>query len=152
MIRPQSERSESFKVICRMVQVRKTCVFRPAFSVWLNHKLLNLLVADIGEVEMVVAVEGHAVRVGELAGITAGVSEELAVGRMADSPPTYCAVLDSNALVAAQRSADPHSPNRELVERWKASEFTFLFSPGVRRSLLTFPNPKSHWPDAPARE
>ena len=54
---------------------------------------------------------------------------------MADSPPAYRAVLDSNVLVAAQRSADPHSPNRELVERWKADEFTFLFS---RDTLLEY--------------
>ncbi|MCX7422003.1 MAG: PIN domain-containing protein [Planctomycetia bacterium] len=48
---------------------------------------------------------------------------------MADSMLAYRAVLESNVLVAAQRSADPHGPNRELVERWKSSEFTFLFSP-----------------------
>lgn len=77
----------------------------------MDLKPLNALVPGIGDVEMAVAVEGHTVREGELAGITAGVSEELAVGRMADSPPKYCAVLDSNPVVASQRSADPHGPN-----------------------------------------
>ena len=38
-------------------------------------KLLNPLIAGIGDVEMAVAVEGHAVRVRELAGGTAGASE-----------------------------------------------------------------------------
>ena len=47
---------------------------------------------------------------------------------MANSPPVCRAVLDSNVLVAAHRSADPDSPNRELIERWQANEFTLLFS------------------------
>ena len=47
---------------------------------------------------------------------------------MANSPPACRAVLDSNVLVAAHRSAHPHSPNRELIERWQANEFTLLFS------------------------
>ncbi len=54
---------------------------------------------------------------------------------MANSPPSHRAVLDSNVLVAAQRSTDPHSPNRELIVRWKANEFTFLFS---RDTLLEY--------------
>ena len=54
---------------------------------------------------------------------------------MADSTLAIRAVLDSNVLVAAQRSAHPHSPNRELIERWKANEFTFLFS---RDTLLEY--------------
>ena len=47
---------------------------------------------------------------------------------MANSPPVCRAVLDRNVLVAAHRSADPLSPNRELIERWQANEFAFLFS------------------------
>ena len=47
---------------------------------------------------------------------------------MANSPPVFRAVLDSNVLIAAQRSANPHSPNRELIERWQSHEFTLLFS------------------------
>lgn len=54
---------------------------------------------------------------------------------MADSTPASRAVLDSNVLVAAQRSTHPHSPNRELIERWRANEFTFLFS---RDTLLEY--------------
>ena len=41
----------------------------------MDLKPLNALVPGIGDVEMAVAVEGHAVRVGELAGVTAGASE-----------------------------------------------------------------------------
>ena len=42
---------------------------------------------------------------------------------------TVCrAVLDSNVLVAAHRSLNPLSPNREVIERWQANEFTLLFS------------------------
>ena len=47
---------------------------------------------------------------------------------MANSPPACRAVLDSNVLVAARRSTHPHSPNRELIDRWQANEFTLLFS------------------------
>ncbi len=47
---------------------------------------------------------------------------------MPNSPPICRAVLDSNVLVAVHRSADTHSPNRELIERWQAYEFTLLFS------------------------
>ncbi|MGO8750246.1 MAG: hypothetical protein ACLQNE_30245 [Thermoguttaceae bacterium] len=36
---------------------------------------------------------------------------------MANSPPACRAVLDSNVLVVAHRSAHPHSPNRELIDR-----------------------------------
>lgn len=54
---------------------------------------------------------------------------------MANSPPFCRAVLDSNVLVAATRSADPHSPNRELIERWQADEFRLLYS---RDTLLEY--------------
>lgn len=47
---------------------------------------------------------------------------------MAGSPLLCRAVLDSNVLVAATRSADPHRPNRELIERWQAADFTLLYS------------------------
>jgi predicted nucleic acid-binding protein len=47
---------------------------------------------------------------------------------MPNSPPACRAVLDSNVLVAARRSAYPRSPNRELIDRWQANEFTLLFS------------------------
>ena len=55
---------------------------RQVSRLW-DLKLLNPLVADIGDVEMAVAVAGHAVRVRELTGVTAGASEaeqEFAVG------------------------------------------------------------------------
>ncbi len=47
---------------------------------------------------------------------------------MAHSPPVCRVVLDSNVLIAAQRSADVYSPDRELIERWQSHEFTLLFS------------------------
>ena len=47
---------------------------------------------------------------------------------MAHSPPACRVVLDSNVLIAAQRSVDVYSPNRELIERWQSHEFTLLFS------------------------
>lgn len=47
---------------------------------------------------------------------------------MANSPPACRAVLDSNVLIAAHRSTHSQSPNRELIERWQANEFTLLFS------------------------
>jgi uncharacterized protein len=47
---------------------------------------------------------------------------------MAGSPARFRAVLDSNVLVAAQRSARPDSPNRELIDGWQADEYTLLDS------------------------
>ena len=47
---------------------------------------------------------------------------------MAEHPLVCRAVLDSNVLIAAHRSENLHSPNRELMERWQADEFTMLFS------------------------
>ena len=54
---------------------------------------------------------------------------------MANSPTICRAVLDSNVLIAAHRSTHLQSPNRELIERWQAREFTFLFS---RDTLLEY--------------
>ena len=47
---------------------------------------------------------------------------------MASNRPGCRAVLDTNVVIAAHRSAHPTSPNRELIERWQADEFTVLFS------------------------
>lgn len=41
------------------------------------------------------------------------------------------AVLDTNIVVAANRSSAPTSPNREILTRWKAGEFTLLFSDDI---------------------
>lgn len=54
---------------------------------------------------------------------------------MANSSPSCRAVLDSNVLIAAHRSADHRSPNRELIERWQANDFVLLFS---RDTLLEY--------------
>ena len=34
------------------------------------------------------------------------------------------AVLDTNVVIAAQRSSGPASPNREILARWAAGDFT----------------------------
>ena len=54
---------------------------------------------------------------------------------MASSTPRCRAVLDSNVLVAAHRSARSDSPNRELIDRWQGDEFTLLYS---RDTLLEY--------------
>ena len=38
------------------------------------------------------------------------------------------AVLDTNTILAAFRSRDGGSPNRELIERWKRREYILLYS------------------------
>lgn len=43
------------------------------------------------------------------------------------------AVLDTNVLLAAERSPHPQSPNAEIVARWRADEFVWL----VNRDLVT---------------
>jgi predicted nucleic acid-binding protein len=41
------------------------------------------------------------------------------------------AVLDTNIVVASQRSESPTSPNREVIKRWEAGEFVLLYSDDV---------------------
>lgn len=38
------------------------------------------------------------------------------------------AVLDTNVLIASTRSRSPHSPNREILERWRLGQFPVLSS------------------------
>jgi predicted nucleic acid-binding protein len=38
------------------------------------------------------------------------------------------AVLDTNVMLASQKTASAHSPNAEIVRRWKAGEFTLLIT------------------------
>lgn len=38
------------------------------------------------------------------------------------------AVLDTNVLIASTRSRSPHSPNREILERWRLGQFSVLYS------------------------
>ena len=38
------------------------------------------------------------------------------------------AVLDTNVVVAAERSSATGSPNREIMVRWRAGEFLWLYS------------------------
>ena len=41
------------------------------------------------------------------------------------------AVLDTNVVIAAHRSSALASPNREILSRWKAGDFTLLYSEDV---------------------
>ena len=50
---------------------------------------------------------------------------------MPNSAPDLRAVLDSNVIIAAQRSPRFESPNRELLQRWQRSEFQLLFSTDI---------------------
>jgi putative PIN family toxin of toxin-antitoxin system len=42
------------------------------------------------------------------------------------------AVLDTNVIVAALKSKNPHSPTRELLERWENDEFELLYAADLR--------------------
>ena len=41
------------------------------------------------------------------------------------------AVIDTNVVLASQRSAHPTSPNVEIVTRWAAGEFDWLHTPDI---------------------
>lgn len=41
------------------------------------------------------------------------------------------AVLDTNVVLAAERSREPASPNREIMARWRRGEFTLLYSADI---------------------
>lgn len=41
------------------------------------------------------------------------------------------AVLDTNVLLAAQRSSQPGSPNVEILQRWRAGDFAVLYSADI---------------------
>ena len=41
------------------------------------------------------------------------------------------AVLDTNIVVASERTNHPTSPNREIVDRWLRGEFTLLVSDDI---------------------
>ena len=41
------------------------------------------------------------------------------------------AVLDTNVVLAAKRTAHPQSPNAEIMTRWMAGEFTWLVNDDV---------------------
>lgn len=41
------------------------------------------------------------------------------------------AVLDTNVLLAAQRSNQPRSPNAEILQRWRAGEIAVLYSADI---------------------
>ena len=44
---------------------------------------------------------------------------------------SFRAVLDTNVIVAAHRSSGATSPNREILERWRAGDLTLLYSEDV---------------------
>ena len=41
------------------------------------------------------------------------------------------AVLDTNVVLASQRSVSPLSPNVEIVQRWQSGEFQWLFTDDI---------------------
>lgn len=41
------------------------------------------------------------------------------------------AVLDTNVVLAAHDATDPASPNREILDRWKAGDFLLLYSADI---------------------
>lgn len=41
------------------------------------------------------------------------------------------AVLDTNVVLSSQRSTSPGSPNAEIIRRWEAGEFAWLFTDDV---------------------
>jgi predicted nucleic acid-binding protein len=41
------------------------------------------------------------------------------------------AVLDTNVVLAADRSTHPRSPNKEIISRWTNREFTWLVSDDI---------------------
>ena len=45
--------------------------------------------------------------------------------------PSVRAVLDTNVVMAAHRSGGATSPNREILARWRAGDFTLLYSEDV---------------------
>ena len=45
--------------------------------------------------------------------------------------PVPRTVLDTNVVLAAERSREPANPNREIMARWRAGEFTLLYSADI---------------------
>ena len=43
----------------------------------------------------------------------------------------FRAVLDTNVVLAAHRTENPRSPNREVLDRWGRREFALLYSDDV---------------------
>lgn len=50
--------------------------------------------------------------------------------------PHLRAVFDTNIIIAALKSNDPHSPNRELLHRWTNNEFTLILSDELRSEYV----------------
>lgn len=50
--------------------------------------------------------------------------------------PHLRAVFDTNIIIAALKSNDPHSPNRELLRRWTNNEFTLILSDELRSEYV----------------
>lgn len=61
------------------------------------------------------------------------------------------AVLDTNVLIAAHLSRNPHSPTIELVERWRRGEFVQLYSDAMLAELLEKFQARGIVPDAADR-
>ena len=46
------------------------------------------------------------------------------------------AVLDTNVFVAAYLSRNPHSPTREIIDRWLLGEFELLYSIDLQAEIV----------------
>ena len=58
------------------------------------------------------------------------------------------AVFDTNVIVAALKSRNPHSPTKELLRRWASAEFDLLHSSGLREEYEEVLTASDVWPDA----
>lgn len=45
-------------------------------------------------------------------------------------------VVDTNVVIAALKAKNPHSPTRELLERWENGEFDWLYSDDLRAEYV----------------
>jgi len=45
-------------------------------------------------------------------------------------------VVDTNVVIAALMARNPHSPTRELLERWESGEFDWLYSEDLRAEYV----------------
>lgn len=57
-------------------------------------------------------------------------------------------VLDTNVILSAELASSPHGPNREILRRWRAGEFIWLYSADILKEyaekLLEFGVDASH--------
>jgi len=57
-------------------------------------------------------------------------------GREKEAKSSLRAVLDANVYVAAYLSKNPRSPNKELFQRWRDSQFVLLVSKAILEEVV----------------